>query len=543
MLLMPRAHSIHYKSAFDIKNLGALGISSVRDEIRTWLASHPITRGHGWKLRQSWFDLGDTEQIVVGDGYIRTAVNKGERSANNPKNWAIEYIHADAEFKSRLWCTEIGLTQVDDSTVRLACMLKHAIYEGWIGEIPQEPSFSVPRLIKNIISKFSCYKETTRIQSGSYECFTGDVSVLAQQILNKSRILPFVVSVSNENGSAPVDLVRLYNIVTGNANAYQISVGSVSTFNTLLPQKMTVRPGMLRVYGRYNSLDSNARRHRFYTKTKIEEIGSDALFEQVGIALARNSKTFQASEIIRIKDVIHERTICRLKELQKGQTVANNEYEILLQEQIDALTRELEHRNNEDNQYAVMFDELEIEHNKAKAKIYRLENSVGYQQDEFGLEGFAELPRDISECMKILEKCFEDKIVIHQRAYDTASNFSGNDNIQCIRCAWRMIYAIATTLHKIVYIERINNIENEFRNRTGLDFSMNEGSQTKKDKKLMKLRCCEYAGDEYEFLPHMKGKKNEGYLRIHVAFVDKEKKILVCHCGEHIDTYGTQRIS
>jgi uncharacterized protein YfdQ (DUF2303 family) len=72
---------------------------------------------------------------------------------------------------------------------------------------------------------------------------------------------------------------------------------------------------------------------------------------------------------------------------------------------------------------------------------------------------------------------------------------------------------------------------------------MSETKQTKKDKKLMEKRVCMFKGREIDFTPHLKGKRSEGYLRMHFSIDEKDSKIIICYCGEHIETSGTRRKS
>lgn len=543
MYLMPISYSLHYKVAFDIKDVGSNGISKVRHEIKEWLKTHPALRKYNKTLSQSWYEFGDTKQINLGDSYLRVGVNKGDQSEANPENWVLEFIHPDSEFLSRIWCTEIGLSRIDDNSIRLACMLKHAVYEGWIGELPPPPNFSVPRFIKNIITSHKCYKEKTNIQTNINQCLVGNPESLAKEILCKDRILPFVVAAPDDKGNDPVDLHSLQQIVIGNANTYYLPHKNISEFNKFIPEQLSIRPGMVRVYFKMYSSDNNSRRHRYYTKYKIEEIGNEQLLDQIGIALSRNSKTFTTSEIIRIRDVINIRSLFQLNQLKKNHNTNDNEYIKLLEEENYRLTKELDKKDNDISTIISIHDELDNELSSTRAKLFTLQHSLPKQQDGIDVSILSEIPSDIYGCLSTMGDIFKDNIIIHENAYDTAKNFSGNDNINCIKTSWKMLFHISNTLHQLVFSTRKYDLETEFQKRTGIEFSMTEGKQTKKDKKLTQARVCEYNGKKYEFFAHLKGKKNDGYMRIYIAFDNDLKKIIICHCGEHLDTSGTRKLN
>ena len=70
---------------------------------------------------------------------------------------------------------------------------------------------------------------------------------------------------------------------------------------------------------------------------------------------------------------------------------------------------------------------------------------------------------------------------------------------------------------------------------------MTEGKQTKNDKNLVKLRKLKYMGAEVDITLHVKyGSKAPKCLRVHF-YADHERQMLVVgHCGDHLDTYGSQ---
>ncbi|SFL89070.1 hypothetical protein SAMN05421830_108138 [Desulfomicrobium norvegicum] len=546
MLLIPISHTIHYKAAFDINNSKGNALTSVRNEIKNWLKNHDATKNQKHKLDQSWFDLGDTEQYKIGEGYIRTAINKGEYRQTNPKTWAIEFLHKDFKEMCRLWSTEIALTQLENKKLRFACTLKHAIFENWVGFIPSEPFFSVPKFIKDIIAKYECYKEETTIQKTINQCIEVDINSIQSEIINKKRVLPIIIAAENESNKNSIDVETLQKITIGNANIYLIKSNKISDFNSIFPYELSIQPGMIRIFFKFDNTPSNAKIHRFYTENKIQEIGQQCVFDQIGIAISRNSKSFTASEIITIKDVINARArdyLTHLKHENKNTTSATSTYVQLLEE----VNTNLEHKIKDQEKFIDevieqnnIFDE---EISKLKSKNYHLTTTKQESLPKLILPIIPELPDDITTCLVYFSEMFPDKIIIHQNAFESAKNFSGNDNIYSVKSAWRILNQISTTLHNIIFSDDKDcDVEKEFCDSTGIRLSLREGKQTNKDKSIMKKRECEYNGINYTCTPHIKTNKREGYLRIHIAFLHEEKKILIGHCGEHLETYGTQKI-
>jgi hypothetical protein len=62
---------------------------------------------------------------------------------------------------------------------------------------------------------------------------------------------------------------------------------------------------------------------------------------------------------------------------------------------------------------------------------------------------------------------------------------------------------------------------------------------TRKDKELMKQFATVYDGEVIDTEPHITFPKLAQ--SIHFGYSDKEGKIVVGHCGEHLNIYSTQK--
>ena len=68
-----------------------------------------------------------------------------------------------------------------------------------------------------------------------------------------------------------------------------------------------------------------------------------------------------------------------------------------------------------------------------------------------------------------------------------------------------------------------------------------EGSQTKKNGKMMDKRSVEYDGKEYGMQMHVKGRNPKIGFRLYCE-PDKERgRKVIGHCGHHLETAGTAR--
>ena len=57
----------------------------------------------------------------------------------------------------------------------------------------------------------------------------------------------------------------------------------------------------------------------------------------------------------------------------------------------------------------------------------------------------------------------------------------------------------------------------------------------------MALRKIVHNGKERDITPHVKAGNKARLLRVHFCVDQDEKQIIIGHCGDHLDTYGTRR--
>ena len=157
------------------------------------------------------------------------------------------------------------------------------------------------------------------------------------------------------------------------------------------------------------------------------------------------------------------------------------------------------------------------------------------------ISNLSELPKNLSEAVELIEVVFPEKLSFSVEAKKSAKAAS---NIP-IDIAWPCLFQMATTLHDLFFVESEKgiDIEKEFNDRTGLGLAMTEGRQTKRDPSLLKLRTIVYEGKEVRIFSHVKsGTKKPKLLRVYFYPDQEKKRIIVGHCGDHLDNYSTQSL-
>ena len=102
---------------------------------------------------------------------------------------------------------------------------------------------------------------------------------------------------------------------------------------------------------------------------------------------------------------------------------------------------------------------------------------------------------------------------------------------------------MATTLRQLYFDENMapGQIAENFHNLTGFELAVSEGSMTKNDPHLSALRRDEFEGRAIDIGPHVKiGNRDPKLLRIHYHADPTTSRIIVGHCGGHLESAGSR---
>ena len=113
----------------------------------------------------------------------------------------------------------------------------------------------------------------------------------------------------------------------------------------------------------------------------------------------------------------------------------------------------------------------------------------------------------------------------------------------CVGEAWEILTHMSETLHPLKFRDGEKDLQRVFRERTGYEFGITEGKMTKDDKDCMRLRRMQHGGREFDITPHVKyGNTEPKLVRVHFAFDEENKKIVVGHIGRHVLNYTSKNM-
>lgn len=205
--------------------------------------------------------------------------------------------------------------------------------------------------------------------------------------------------------------------------------------------------------------------------------------------------------------------------------------------QIDDLQRQVEEEKNK---------RFEAEHRGNSLK-QRLEDRESANAGDQELKIPLKFPTTAHEAVSFLQKTLKPRVVILDNALASSSELPDSRTTD----TWNYLIALHQKLWPLYFNEtgddtsaiESGTIPNTFYQRTGIDYTVRESSMTNRDKELMRLRQAEVDGELFDFSPHLKvGSKPSDGLRIHIAIDRSKRRILVWHCGLHLETAGTRRM-
>ncbi|MBS1830478.1 MAG: hypothetical protein JST93_34565 [Acidobacteria bacterium] len=553
---------LHFRCEFEISHEGSkqAPFTRVLEEVQKWVLSKH--RGDTRGLGGAWFrDTG--RWISPLSQRVRIEVDSAHGDAGD-QFWAMRYEHPDGIGRDergssqRQWRTDISLSTRGESVV-FSMQVSHYLLPGHFGPEPAVPDPSSPLLVKNLFQAAGLvtYAGSQPLTARENEVTPDDAELLVERICDKNRRCPLIY-VSREFGSGEtvLDSNDLAWKLAGLASVY------VAESNWLdketerrLPPEYRCWNGRIRVYlpGVQFDRPNDHRRHRYFTADEVRRDGAQEITRIIVQSLARRIVLSSAAGVANIDDVRlkkQEQEFARLKNQLATAPPAE------MMELLESINKELEHKyRTAEAEKATLAERLEfaeLETQERDDEISRLryqekeqrEDALAQRQMRSAAEdrlkkfsGLTDLPESILECCHFFAAAFPDRVAFTQRALDAA----GRSDFPKVNAVWNALWHMVSTLHPLAFdAERQIDVEDEFRARSGIEMSFNEGSQTKGNSKLMRSRAELFEGESIDITPHVKLQTGNKYFRFYFHIHRKKRILVVGDCG-HLDTAGTSK--
>lgn len=444
--------------------------------------------------------------------------------------WALRYVHKDTQYdKIREWITDVGIQTINDNVCLMYTQVAYTKFKHVLTEDKaKNPIPTTPLFIKSIKENdsYRIYfpgngsKETLPVHKVNFIIESRiDLDILYNHII-ESKLRQYAVVILY--GPKAYPYVRyLYDELYSKALVFFIK-------------------DIRRIEKELNSIPPENPYHIDYNNINIF-FPVNSLCPSVSIPIAKFLE--RPEEVVcnllsnnplddrrAVRSVDHIRHLFLLSQAKKKNSpelvYANAEIE-LWKEEYDRVTEE----NRRLQQSNKLFSE----------KIHRLEKELLLNTGYIGYElAQTVVPNSLTNLLDFFGYLFQDRIIVHDKAYESAKKYAKKSGNNHIEKAWRMLTALVTTLYDMKFVSGSIN-QTAFSNQTGIELAMAERTQTMNNPTMMEIRNREYNGMTYNIAPHLKY-ADKSNLRLHFQIIDDEKKILIGHFGAHLETAGTRLI-
>lgn len=558
--------NVHFRSTIDIEPAG--GSPPTFDdlvwEIVGWIRGKEGPSANlkaPWALRQGSWKKPDGRASVEIDSIWDLP------EGPSPSAWALRYSHQDNDFPARRWTIDIGVATVAPGHWRLSMTVGNSLHSSFMGQEPGRLPVTAPRLLTTLAKS-----ERWHLTGGSLALLAtptvldvGKANILRNAIASPKRCCALIyVSRERASGEVLVDPVRLASSIVGSGTVFVASSSEIDEeLEYLIPFEFRAPNGMVRVYAPGANLSDGRQsfRHRFFTRQQIQRLGAEEVEQQIARSLVRRSGwTRLVTPISSIDDVRSQRREQRLVELQK-KGGAESERELLAlfeqanqelttqnrvleqarlasEQRLEDLEDQIEGLNDSVRTLEYERDFLRNDATEAKRRASALEAAAT------AARSIAKLPTTLAEVMSLITRLHPDTIAFTDEAIASARSAAIDDLPKGLEVAWAHLRAAATVLPRLAFEESVSagQLPSRFLTESGCEMSMTEGTSTKADSRLVNSRLVTFDGKKWDITPHIKyGSKAPKLLRIHFALDRERGRIIVGHCGDHLETAGTRR--
>ena len=220
------------------------------------------------------------------------------------------------------------------------------------------------------------------------------------------------------------------------------------------------------------------------------------------------------------------------------------EQEQNLQDQLEQIEQERFEWELERENYVDQINELKGQLHMARSRADQFQSeAVLSGQRKAALEQLrhiASYPETPLEIARYFTTHFADRLDFTERGWASLDDCKTAPDV-----LWDALYQMATTLYDL-YETEAPAVDQAFGRTTSLRMARGEGAMTRRDNSLMKQFRDVYDGREINIEAHIKTSQSQEsspkFLRVYFCYDSTLRKILIGHCGSHLDNYSTRKI-
>lgn len=453
--------------------------------------------------------------------------------------FAIQLRHPDAGIPGREWLTDIGGRLVDGTW---HCSVSLGTHET-SRYVPPVEHTTRPRVVLEILD--TCQIDSATVGGSATPLTVADCETFEYRIMDPTRTSPLLVVSCTTSGEFIVDPDRLASLLIGIAEVAYIPRG-VDTYSIerllgpshsayggavsiiwhkdrargfRIPTSKLLAPALIAIRAESGDLESeilakvchrcNATNAR--VATTLDTVRRAATQARLAFALSQGQSDVELKSLY--ADVEKEQ-LAEIRSLKRDLDMARDEVSRLeeekdrLEQQVDALKQSI----------AAVPTVQAAHRGSGTIPPTRL---IGFLTDELTL----------AHCIEVIEAFYPDRVVFLQSARDSAVEQA---DFKHPRKALGLMAKLCDEYWRAIS----TGSDQEAKGVFGNAYAPNESETARKNKRARALRTFQYKGVGVEMMKHLKIGVKESVSetwRLHFHWDAVDKKIIIGHCGKHLD--------
>lgn len=465
-----------------------------------------------------------------------------------PYLFSAQLSHRDETVSGRKWITEVGLRQeAAGKPVECSLLLKT---DEVSARVTAPIQVTRPKLVKQLIDACKPAVDTPGLVIKSLDQHSA--KAFLHEVEREARSYPLVLVSSSREGAYPVEPERLRSVLTGLADVVTVPSG-VDTFalEEEVGRRHMAFGGAVNIVFpvRRGSKDRFCETVLLRPEAIAELVGDGKSLESEVLAAITHRTNLPASwrhiSPAKVDQAILHGRVTALLEKAKDSAHAGELAEYV--ELLRAADQELLIKDADLKQARADFEAKEEEVRDLRADIFNLKQTLSGLQADDGQDGSMEVLELLREKMvalvsskptlqkvvDLLATLFPDRLVFLESAMASAKD-SDRNGFKLADKACELLHTLATDYWMALMDGKGDQHAKGVFGQNA--FAANESDSLSNEGK--KLRTFNYRGRDFVMEKHLKhGVKDSKAetLRIHFEWLPSEKKLVIGHCGKHLN--------
>lgn len=489
-------------------------------------------------------------ELKLSDGSTLTSKATSNFSENltYPYLFSAQLSHRDDAVAGRKWVTEVGVRQ-DAAGEPVECTLLLKTDEV-SARVTSPIQVTRPKLIEHLIKACNPVGATPgmtvkRLDEDSARAFLHEVE-------REARSYPIVLVSGLRERDYPVEPERLRSVLAGLADVVEVPRG-VDTFaiEEIVGRRYMAFGGALNViFPPRRGVKGRFCETVLLRQETIAELLGDGKSLESEVLAAITHRTNLPASWRHISPSKVEQAILHGRMAALLERAAESDHADELSEYVELLTaadQDLLNKDNELKQSQAAMEAKDEDIRDLKAEIYSLKQTLSGLQTDDGESEFLDVLEPLREkvvdsikakptlqkVVELLATLFPDRLIFLETAVASAKE-SDRNGFRLGEKACELLHTLATDYWRALADGKGDQHAKSFFGHNA--FASNEASSLSNEGK--RLRTFPYRGREFVMEKHLKhGVKDSKAetLRIHFEWFQNEKKLVIGHCGKHLN--------